>query len=122
MPSSGTFHHIKGYQTITSESSVEARLKNYVDSLANEAITKIPVKFSLKTSIQLIGDNKTLFSTSSIVQYCQKQVSITLWQSRLGNDIFEKINWKIYNQLCLHFKNQVSIIKLINEITPTNQR
>jgi hypothetical protein len=115
----GTFHHIKGHQIMTATSSIEVRMNAYLNSLAKSAIKDPPKVFSLQITIQLMGENKPLFSTTNVVHFCQKQVSSDMWRSRFGELTFAKIDWNIFNQLCYNFKNQMKIIKLFNEVTPT---
>lgn len=122
LPENGTFQHIKGHQTITKTSSHHVKMNTYVDTLANDATLQSPQEFDLQNSITLKSGTRLLYNVSSIIQFCQTQVSITMWKSRLGNEIYDTIYWEIYNKLCRCFRDQVSIIKLFNELTPTRQR
>jgi hypothetical protein len=122
IPRNGTFHHIKGHQIMTATSSIEVRMNAYVDSLAKSAIKDPPKEFSLQMTIRLMGGDKPLFSTTNVVHFCQKQVSSDMWRSRFGELTFAAIDWNIFNQLCYNFKNQITIIKLFNEITPTRHQ
>jgi hypothetical protein len=122
IPPNGSFHHVKGHQVITEQSPLEAWLNDFVDKLANLAIQEVPQEFTLSNTIQIRGGEKLLFGTPKIIQYCRERLSEDFWKQRFGLSTHSIIDWKIYNAICLHFKNQVSILKLLNGLTPTRSR
>jgi hypothetical protein len=121
-PKKGSFRHVRGHQKITKYSDIQTKLNTHVDKLANSAITDPPQEVQLEKSIQVKGETVSLFSTSNIIHFCQKQVSIALWQLRMGLNTYCLVDWNMYERLSTEFKDQVSIIKLFNNLTPTKHR
>jgi hypothetical protein len=122
IPPQGEFYHVKGHQILTNTSSISAKLNHYVDKIANLAITEDPKELVLTQPTRVKSDRGPLFSTSQIIQHCRTQVSHAFWTLRLGLQVYNITDWQIYENLSITFKDQVSIIKLFNGLTPTKKR
>jgi ribonuclease HI len=121
-PENGQFCHVKGHTVITEKSSLPERLNNIVDKKANDAIHDPPQSIQFNGVIKIFGTTAQMFSVRDVAHYCQMTVSRQYWQNRLGNDIFNSIDWEVYQQICHAQKQYNSIKKMLASITPTKQR
>jgi hypothetical protein len=103
-------------------SSKSAKLNHYVDKIANSAIIEEPKELVLTQPTRVKGDRGPMFSTSKIIQHCRIQVSHAFWTHCLGLQVYNITDWQIYENLSITFKDQMSIIKLLNGSTPTRKR
>jgi len=122
LPPGGTFQHIKGHQKIDDTASLHARMNTKVDKLANLAIEKTPQEFQFPKSIILNSQSGKLYSVTNIIQHCQKLISERMWINKLGNHVYNSIDWDIFNTLAITFRNQNAVMKLFNHLTPTRER
>jgi hypothetical protein len=116
----GSFSHVKGHQKITESSGIPVKLNAYVDKLANEAISADSINVELPGSIKIFGNNTQLFNTSHIIQFSQKQISRQYWKEKMGTEIYNLIDWELYQDICTHQRKSIAITKMVSGLTPTN--
>jgi Reverse transcriptase-like len=120
----GIFRHVKGHQQLTTENNtkIEVRLNILVDSMANQAIhSSMSTKSTPDKSYIQIGQ-KRIFKLKDIKDHCARQQFHQYQRHKYGNDLYQTINWDIYEYIASRISQSMALIKMIHSLSPTMER
>jgi hypothetical protein len=104
----GEFKHVKGHQKIDNKNrqKLEVILNNWVDDMANKAITSDKTMTSPENIAHVVVNGKRLFKQSQIIRQCAKHISQQYHKSKYGSVNYHHIDWEVYK------KNHIKISEI----------
>jgi zinc-binding in reverse transcriptase len=120
----GEFKHLKGHQKIDNknEQKLEVVLNNWVDDMANKAITSDKTMTSPENIAHVVVNGKRLFKQLQMITQCAEHILQQYHKSKYGSVNYHHIDWELYKKIISKFSKSMSILKMIHSLTPTNSQ
>jgi hypothetical protein len=92
------------------------------DKLANEAIQGNEIQKIKTKTFRIIIDEKPVFKTKDIKEYCAESISTQYMINKYGQDAYNNINWTLLQRISFKCFKYSSVIKMINSLVPTKSK